>query len=100
MKSLIIALSLTISFAASAGPVFLYPTCNTFSGECTLYNSSGKDVNCTIQVRGMTRSGYPLNAYENRMLYNGMSAWIRVYNPNMQDQITQLQATAYCHAND
>ncbi len=98
MKTLLATIILATSFSATAAPVFLYPTCNTFNGECTLYNSSGKDINCNIQVRGMTKKGRPLYSFEYKMLYSGMFAWIRVNNYDLNDPITSLQATANCNS--
>lgn len=96
MKKILAAALFTLSFGASAMPVFLYPTCSTFNNECTLYNSSGKDVTCNINVRGTTKSGLPVSAFEYRMLYTGMFAWIRVNTP-YNDPLNYLQATANCN---
>ena len=97
MKSLFAALLLTASLSASASPVFLHPTCNAFSGECTLYNNSGKDVSCNIHVRGQTRKGVMVTAYDYRVLYQGMFAWVRVFPNNPQDPIAYLNADAFCN---
>ncbi|MBC7712362.1 MAG: hypothetical protein H7177_03430 [Rhizobacter sp.] len=96
-KILLAATILTASFGASAAPVFIFPTCNAFQGECTIYNSSGKDINCNIQLRGMTQKGRPVSSFEYRMLYQGMFAWVRVFNADISDPITSLQGTANCN---
>lgn len=100
MKSILATILLTASLSATAAPVFLFPTCNTFSGECTLYNSSGKDITCNIQVSGMTKNGRMLSAFEYKMLYSGMFAWVRVNHYDMNDPITSLQANAFCNTNN
>ncbi|MBC7427803.1 MAG: hypothetical protein H7336_04265 [Bacteriovorax sp.] len=98
MKKLLLAATiLAACFNASAASVFIFPTCNAFQGECTIYNSSGKDINCNIQLSGMTQKGRPVNAFEYRMLYQGMIAWIRVFNTDANDPITSLQGTANCN---
>ena len=96
MKLFLATVLLATSFSVTAAPVFLYPNCNVYSGECTLHNTSGKDVNCNIQIRGMTKSGRPVTAFEYRMLYNGMFAWIRVNSFDFNDPITSLNGNAFC----
>jgi hypothetical protein len=95
-----LVLALTLSFSASAEPVFLYPFCNygPASGECTLNNTSGKNVTCNIQAQGQTRNGSMLSGFQYVMLYPGMFAWVRVnaYNP-VNDPIVYLSATAFCN---
>ncbi len=97
MKFLLASLLLASSFSVKAAPVFIFPNCSTFNGECTLQNSSGKDINCNIYVTGMTKNGRMLSAYEYRMLYSGMFAWIRVNHYDYNDPITSLSATANCN---
>jgi predicted lipase len=88
---------LILSFNLFAESVFLFPNCNTYNGECTLVNTSGKDVNCTIQVRGQTKSGRHVSAFEYKTLYQGMFAWVRVNAYDINDPITYLQANASCN---
>ena len=99
MKTFLIGLFLTASFSAVASPVFIFPTCSYSgsSGQCTLMNNSGKDINCNIQITGRTKNGRPVNAFEYRFLYSGMMAWINVYNGDFNDPIIMLQGTANCN---
>jgi hypothetical protein len=99
MKKLFAALLLTASLNAMAAPVILFPTCSfgPTSGQCTLINNSGKDINCNVQIMGNTRSGRMINGYEMRYLYNGMVAWFNVSNYNVQDPIVSLRANATCN---
>ena len=97
MKIFTAAVLLVMSLSLRAEPVFLYPSCSTFNGECTIYNTSGKDINCNIQLNGWTRNGRMLSAFEYKMLYSGMSAWVRIYNYDINDPITSLSANANCH---
>lgn len=97
MKKILATILLTTSLSATAAPVFLYPTCNTYNGECTLYNSSGKDISCSIQIQGWTKNGRMLSAFEYRMLYSGMFAWIKINHYDINDPITSLQANANCN---
>jgi hypothetical protein len=89
-----------INGASAAGPVFLYPTCSygPAGGECTLFNSSGKDISCNIHARAQTQRGSYITAYDYRILYQGQFAWVRVYanNPQM-DPIVYINATAFCN---
>jgi len=96
-KGLLLA-CLTFSFNAYSAPVFLYPTCSAFSGECTLNNTSGKDISCSIQINGQTKKGSYISTSEYRVLYQYMSAWIRVnsFDP-INDPIVYLQAYANCN---
>ncbi|MBY0414954.1 MAG: hypothetical protein K2Q18_12360 [Bdellovibrionales bacterium] len=101
MKKFLSALLLAVSFSAMAEPVYLYPSCRYGignNGECTLTNTSGKDISCNVNVTGFTRSGKYVTAYEyGRYLYSGMMTWINVYNPYLNDPITSLNANANCN---
>lgn len=99
MKKLLALLFLTTSFSAFAEPVYLFPTCNYYgtTGECTVWNMSGKNVNCNIQVSGYTQKGSMINSYDYRSLYNGMQAWIRVNTYDINDPIVSLRANAFCN---
>lgn len=95
-KFLFITLVLT-SLKTVAAPVFLFPNCSPFNNECTLYNTSGYDVNCSIRVEGFTKSGRYLSAFEFKYLYQGMFAWVRVYNSDFNDPTVSLRADASCN---
>lgn len=99
MKKILAAIFLTLSLGASAESVFLYPTCYStgMSGECTLQNNSGKDVSCSIQVYGSTKSGRSISAFEYRTLYSGMMAWVTVGGGNPNDPIIFIQGNASCN---
>jgi hypothetical protein len=95
-----LVLGLVLSFSVSAAPVFLYPNChnNPAFGECTLVNTTGKIVTCSIQAHGQTLRGARINGFEYVTLYQGMYAWIRVfaYNPNV-DPLVYVRADAFCN---
>lgn len=100
MKKIMLAFFLTLSFKVTAEPVFIYPTCyaSPYNSECTINNNSGKDISCSIQITGQTKKGGYVSAYEYRVLYQYMSAWIRVNsNDPMNDPIVYLQAYANCN---
>ena len=98
MKKIFLLASLMFSFNSYSAPVFLYPTCSAYSGECTLNNTSGKDISCSIQITGQTKKGGYISTSEYRVLYQYMSAWIRVntFDP-INDPIVYLQAYANCN---
>ncbi|MDO9183986.1 MAG: hypothetical protein Q7U04_16345 [Bacteriovorax sp.] len=103
MKKLLLSLGLGLSFAASAAPVFVYPTCNygSYSGECTIYNTSGHTITCNLQMRAQVKSGASINTSEFMTLYQGMFGSSRVYvnNPSV-DPLVYLTANAYCNTVD
>jgi len=101
MKKLIAALMFVACInTAWSAPVFLFPTCNwsPAGGECTLINTSGQDVTCNIHANAQTRRGSYITAYDYRVLYQGMFAWVRVYaNDPQQDPIVYMSANAFCN---
>ena len=99
MKKLLALMFLTISFSSFAEPVFVFPNCNYYgnNGECTVWNTSGKDISCNIQVNGYTKNGNSINSYDYRVLYQGMQAWIRVSSYGADNPITSLRASAFCN---
>lgn len=85
---------------AQAEAVFLFPRCSwgPSGGECTLVNTSGKDVTCNIRATANTRKGTYLSAFDYRVLYTNMWAWVRIHsNDPMNDPITYMQANAFCN---
>jgi hypothetical protein len=102
MKKILIGLALFASFSAIASPVYLFPNCSfsMSSGQCTLVNNTGKDINCNIQITGRTQQYKPVNAFEYRFLYSGMMAWITVNSFYPNDPIVFLQGTANCNTVD
>jgi hypothetical protein len=101
VKKLIAVFLFTLFIStAQAEAVFLFPRCSwsPSGGECTLINTTGKDITCNIRATAQTRRGSFLYAYDYRVLYTGMWAWVRVYaNDPMNDPITYMQADAYCN---
>ena len=100
-SALVLGLGLALSFSVSAQPVFIIPNCYTGPavGECTVVNTTGKVVTCSLQAHGQTMHGGMLNAFQYVTLYQGMYAWVRVYasNPN-QDPLVSVRADAFCNA--
>lgn len=95
-----VLLALSFSFNVSAEAVFLYPFCSNWStyGECTLNNTSGKQITCNIQVTGMTRKGQMLSNFQYAILYPYQTTWVRVSPYDTQnDQISYLTANAFCN---
>jgi len=102
MKKLIAGLILTlgVSFSVSAEPVFLYPYCSNWGnqGECTLNNTSGKQITCNVHVSGNTRKGEMISQFQYTVLFPYQTTWIRVYPRDTQnDSISYLSATAFCN---
>ena len=99
MKKLMTIAFALISFSAFSQPVFLYPNCSYFgnTGECTVWNTSGKDISCNIQVNGYTKKGNSVSSYDYRVLYMGMQAWLKVSSYGEDNPITSLQASAFCN---
>ena len=96
MKKLIAALFLTLSVSAMAKPVFLQPRCTSWNGECQVYNNTGEDITCTIRVSARTKAGRNLSNTEYKAFYNGMYAWVRVFNSDLRDQVSYITGTASC----
>lgn len=95
-----ILFGLALSFSASAEPVFLYPFCTNWGsyGECTLNNTSGKQVTCNITVTGSTKSGQYLNQFQYTILSPYQMTWVRVYPRDTQnDSISYFSANAFCN---
>lgn len=100
MKKIILgAAFLLMTGMVQAEPVFLWPSCTygPTSGECTLWNTSGKDISCNIRATAQTKNGSYINAYDYRVLYQGMFAWVRVYANDSNDPIVHLSANAFCN---
>lgn len=100
VKKILAGLILTASFTVSAEPVFLYPFCSNWSnyGECTLNNTTGKQITCNIQVNGQTRKGQMLNSFQYSILFPYQTVWVRVTpNDPQNDPISYLSANAFCN---
>ena len=100
MKTLLASLLLTLSLSASAEAVFLFPNCNysPTQGQCTVINTSGKQVTCNVQTTGQTKRGAYLSNFNYLYLSPGMMGWTYLYNNNpVNDEITSINATAFCN---
>jgi hypothetical protein len=98
MKKILLGIFLTASLNAVAAPVYLYPSCSytATSAQCTLMNTSGKDINCNIQVTARTQKFRMINGYTTKFMYSGMMEWVNIYNYDYNDPITNVQGSANC----
>jgi len=98
MKKFIAALSfLMLSTSAFAFQMQANCQFNRSVGQCSVYNSWGVPVYCTLRAQGQVASGAYGYAYENVTVYPGSYAYVYVYANNpVIDPLVFVTGNATC----